>query len=509
MAHLLIAKDYMPPDLLAIRLREELSDDLIVVVGAQIHKVTIDTVVLTVNGLVVLHFFESSEASKAIHPETSSRALARFLADEFPGLQPEVHHLALWLAGGQPPAEIDGRWDGVALDEDVISAIAATVWSADAESLDWDTRRTLAVAFQERRLTCNQRADVPFAFRSGGWLHSSRKAWTIRQVIDHLDHNPEDGIFHLRNGTLPRWFDEQGAAHLVRLARAALQEASGDDRAVLETFLLSTRLVEPPSLVLQPLSLNLGKVVTGETVSTRLTIRRGQGRGYLMGTVRPIQPWVKVEPDRLAEGKLDALIRVDTTRLPIQPQPHTGKLNVITNADTATVTVPVQVQVTALPSPLLRHVLRPALTGAIAGVGGGVLGWWFGSLIAGATNWRLDPIVCAAAVALICAVGSVVIRSYARHSVAARGARIGSQPALLRHAPKHRSFIGWIEGLVAMGLIAAALVVLLRPTPLSDELATAEEWMTVQLEHLETRIDQLTDAWMLRRYDRRAPSQSE
>ena len=147
-----------------------------------------------------------------------------------------------------------------------------------------------------------------------------------------MDRRPEDGIYHLTNGTLAQWLDEEGAADLAALARHAVDAGRADRRKALEIFLLGTGLVARPRLKTRPKALDLGYAISGETVAGRIRLGRGRGRGYLYGELEPGVPWLEVQPRSFAGGSVDLAVSADTHTLRIDPDPYDEAIVVHTNA---------------------------------------------------------------------------------------------------------------------------------------------------------------------------------
>ena len=127
MAELLIAKGWTPPDPLALDLEENLPERWTVVVGPTVWGCTLDAVVVTAQGLAVLH---AREWTGTVHPaaqgdwhatlpdgsaqslpnpaeevRAAARALIKYLADEFPTLHPPLAHLVVLTGAATPSPE--------------------------------------------------------------------------------------------------------------------------------------------------------------------------------------------------------------------------------------------------------------------------------------------------------------------------------------------------------------------------------------------------------------------
>ncbi|HNS51330.1 MAG TPA: NERD domain-containing protein [Anaerolineae bacterium] len=412
MAELLVVKGWPEPGSPALVLRDGLGDEFTVIADPALHGQPFDAVVVGPQGIFVVRAkpwegeitpvrrgpwlgrLPSGRSVRYPDPVREARqaveAVQAFLRDEVPGRSPPVHYLLALTHAEATIADASATELLVVHLENLPAMIAATVPPLEG-GLDQGARDTLAATVRDRQLSATQRASVPFVFRSGSLLGGSAKAWTIRSAVRYIDRHPEDGLYHLHNGTLARWLSEQGAEHLACLAREVLRGRETNPRAIVEAFLVGTGLVERPRLVIRPRSLHLGPVVAGEVCEARLSLRKGRGRGYLSGSVRSDEPWLRVEPTSFS-GRLDALVTADTSGLPISDTPWQAHLLVESSATAEP--VPVGVRVVAMPSPLNRHLVRP-LAGALgAGAIGGGLGAALGAAGLALPGWlagRLPP----------------------------------------------------------------------------------------------------------------------
>ena len=219
--------------------------------------------------------------------------------------------------------------------------------------------------------------------------------WTLGAMVRHMDRHPEDGVFHLQNGTLARWLEEQGAWALAERARDAARYRGNDPRVALEMFLAGSNLARRPPLSVRPKRLVVGPAIAGESCESSLLVRTRRGRGYLFGTLRSSAPWLSVEPRSFAGGPLVALVTVDTGTLPIGHRPRAGPLYspcqaeilIESGASAEPVAVPVTVRVVGMPSRLGRYVLRPMAGALLAAVLGAGLGWGLGRSGVTAPGW--------------------------------------------------------------------------------------------------------------------------
>lgn len=400
MAELLAANGWTPGDSLQSTLRDALSDEYYVVTDPVVYKRPLDTVVVGPSGLFVLHerdwdgviiptrtgpWLQRDESGKDVElgdpseeVTQSTQALRRFMRDEFPGLKPVIGHLVVITAPDAVVADFADEYTEprVMTVEHVADAISTSMRADDGALLDPELRETLAVALRDRKLTADQRAEEPFIFRSGG-----KEVWTLRELVSYMDRQPEDSIYHLRNGTVERWLDEQGAEHLAELAHVVMKQRESDQRMLLETFLIGTGLVERPTLNVVPPSVDMGTIMAGERRTAQLHIGTARGsRGYLFGAAYAPEPWLQVDPNAFENGGLDATVTVDTEPLLIRHDPYRAEIEVDTNASEEPIMVPVTFQVVGMPAAIQRNFLRP-LVGIVSG---GVLGAALGWLLAGA-----------------------------------------------------------------------------------------------------------------------------
>jgi len=408
MADVLAEKEHGALDSLTMRLRGALTDQYIIALAPIVRGLHLHSVVVGPAGLVVLHvkdwegeirptqdrLWQERLASGRMvtHPNPASeargatRALRAFLKDEFPSLHPAIRNLIVFTNSSIRFVR-HGETDPPCTTIDQVAKRITALHSVPEEtSISSEIRDTLAMALVERQLTATQRATQPFVFRSGRLLGIGKKAWTIRQVIKHVDKYPTDGVQHLRNGTLATWFADEGAMHLATLARDVMRQSEKEPRIYLEKFLLGAGLVRRPRLVVLPKRVNLGRVLSGETAVRRLRLRKGRGRGYVFGTVQPSDPWIRVDPDSFS-GSLDAAVRVDTEPLLIAKRPYRAKIWVDSSASDDPVAVPVSVRVVSMPSALNRYLLRPVVASVVAGLLGAGVGWLLGSFGIQAPAW--------------------------------------------------------------------------------------------------------------------------
>ena len=394
MAELLVANGLPSGNELAAYLGAALTEDYVVVSEPDVRGQPLDVVVVAPAGLLVLHAKDWQgevvpsqrgawserlpDGRQVAHPHpgkeiaSATRALKAFLADEQFGTEAKIRHYVVFT---HPGTTVSG--DGLAgaevvRMEDVVVAITATEATPARELASAEGRMALAEALAEGRLGVNERVGEPFVFRTSGFFGLRRKVWTIREAIRHMDRNPDDGITHLRNGTLVRWLEEHRAEHLASAARQCMREHPNDMRAALEAFLIGTGLVPRPRLAAFPRKLKLGYVLAGQSVRTELRIRRGRGRGYLYGHVEPRDNWVRVVPTNLEKGVLLATVTAETEGLLIQP--YRTAINVVSSASETPTAVPIRLQVMPRPSQMNRAAIRPLVGALFAGLLGVLVG---------------------------------------------------------------------------------------------------------------------------------------
>lgn len=302
-----------------------------------------------------------------------SNALTKFLQTAFPGLDLPIQHI-LVLTDPEAKPQAYGATEPPVVTLDQLGVEMESVRRALArEKMEVAVQYALVSALASCTKESQRIAQEPFIFRSGLWAGLGKRAHTVAQAIHHIDRRPDDGIYHLRNGSLERWFTAKGALHLADIAKRALRHRA-NDRTVVESFLQQTGAVKRPKLVLKPTDPHLGWVCAGESASMLWRIRRGRGRGYLYGEILSRSPWVHVRPTTI-DGRLDCTIQVDTANLSIATQPVEGRIELVTNADEAPIQIPVRVYTTPPPSPLEQRFLRPLAAALAGGLVGLPLAW--------------------------------------------------------------------------------------------------------------------------------------
>jgi hypothetical protein len=397
MAELLAANGLAEPGSVAEYLRDRLPDDHIIVADAVVMGRPFDAILVAPSGLTILQVVEWSavaplavdgvpgaarvqQSDFAASAQGAIDRLQAFLRDEFPSLKVAIRHLHV---ARDPEARIP-TWRGFQAsglrEEPLEETLMSTRLPPDQSLSDEKTRESLAVALRDRKLTVSQRASKPFVFRSGGFLRAGTKAWTIRDAVRYMDRHPEDGIYHLRNGTLAEWLDAEGAPHLAELARNALIEARADGQMALEIFLTGSGLVSRPRPQVHPRRIDLGYVLEGETAEGFLQVRRKGG--YLFGELGTSELWLRAEPKTFRGGPVNAVVSATTRNLLIRPEAYEAQVLVKARGSGEPVAVPVRLHVVAMPSAWARRFLRPltglALGGAL-GAGAGLL-WGIGGL---------------------------------------------------------------------------------------------------------------------------------
>jgi hypothetical protein len=383
MAKLLVSGDSAVPNALSADLREALPDDFVVISDPAVRGCAADAIAVGPGGLILV----AGERQPAADPpaargrtgtaseETAVAALRAFVRDAFPTLDVPIRYVT---ATRDPYAE-PPIWHAIdfvgAGPEELAEAIVRMQASGPAALGIPQMREAVAAALCARRLSLTQRASRPFVFRGGGLLGARAKAWTIRDAVRHMDRRPADGVYHLTNGTLAQWLDEEGAADLAALARHAVDAGRADRRKALEIFLVGTELVPRPRLATRPRALDLGYAISGETVTGRIRLGRGRGRGYLFGELEPGVPWLEAQPRAFAGGAIDLAVTADTHALQIDPLPYEEAIVVHSNAAAEPTGVPVRLRIVGSPAPVNRYLHRPFAGLLLGALLGGLLGW--------------------------------------------------------------------------------------------------------------------------------------
>ena len=116
-------------------------------------------------------------------------------------------------------------------------------------------------------------------------------------------------------------------------------------------------------------------MLSGETATGRLHLKRGRGRGYLFGDLATSAAWLRAEPQSFAGGPVALTVSAETLALQISPEPYEEALLVASNASEEPIPLPVRVRVVAEPAPVSRWVLRPLAGLLLGALLGGLIGW--------------------------------------------------------------------------------------------------------------------------------------
>lgn len=236
----------------------------------------------------------------------------------------------------------------------------------------------------------------PFVFRSGA------VAQTTEDLVALADRYWAEARDHLAAGDFARWFRERNRHDLVAKADSAHLEAQDDTDAALEAFLqrLNPRLA-PPRLVVEPLTLDFGRVTRARAI-TRPLIVRNEGRGYARANFSASVPWLHFEPAQagcLPEEEKTVTVTLDRSRLPFRGDHQAVIACTPTRGPHASVAVTAQLSVAW---ELLRR-LGAGLHTALVRMGVGAQRGWgvWARTVRSLTRSRLGPAVILAEILLL------------------------------------------------------------------------------------------------------------
>lgn len=296
--------------------------------------------------------------------------LTSLLEKKLPQVHPLIDHVLVLADPAATPPDEDATWPPVVTRKTLAPTVLSMNQSAVFDLLSPKDFQALVATLGGRSMTQRQPKIKPFIFRSGRGLGNGHKVYSVKAAIAHMDRHPEDGILHLRNGTLEHWLRELGEDELADLAHEITHQPFSDPRAQLEAFLLRTGLTSRPRLVVEPSSINLGSVVLGEQVNAVFHIEKGRGRGYLYGQLKSGHPWLRVEPLTFSGNRQEVKLFLDTQALPITDRPQETTIEILSNAGEQPVQVPVRFQVVGAPTPLASYLVRPLASVLLIGLAG-------------------------------------------------------------------------------------------------------------------------------------------
>ncbi len=131
----------------------------------------------------------------------------------------------------------------------------------------------------------------------------------------------------------------------------------------------------------------MGYILSGQSCSHDLSIRKGRGRGYLFGHLHRADPWLSLDPTTFSGRATRIDVTVDTLTLPISQKPQAAQISIESSASEELLTVPVHFRVMGMPSGLNRYVIRPLLNILVAALIGGGLGLLLALFGVGTPGW--------------------------------------------------------------------------------------------------------------------------
>ena len=187
----------------------------------------------------------------------------------------------------------------------------------------------------------------PFVFGSGAVAH------TTAELAGLCDQNWAEARQHLQNGDIDAWFRARNRHDLAAKAVSARLDADPD--AALESFLrrLNPRL-QPPRLVVEPMTFRFGRL-SRRTAATRRLVLRNEGRGYAQATLSASVPWIGFDPPQtgcLAGDQAVVAVQLDSSALPLR-RDHQAVI-ACTTARGSRLSIPVEAELDVLLETVLR-----------------------------------------------------------------------------------------------------------------------------------------------------------
>ena len=371
-----------------------------VVTGPQVEHLGLDAVVVAPSGLFALHTrnwegrllvdargnwqttLATGKTVKLHDPRAAvaqaDRRLRGLLRRELPTLQCEVRHFLVCVSVG---IDLSGAKDAsprCVSAQDLAQAITTAAETAQ-ELLEPEECEHLTRLLSGKVAPVEQKAVRPFEFRASNAWGLNRRGKTVQEVARYLEQHPDQGLQDLRSGALEQWFAENGEDRLAALAHEIALRPQPSTRVAIETFLVRSGLVRPPTICVRPRWINAGHMVVGETAKVSVHIGKGRGRGYLFGTLETNNQWIKVSPTSF-EGSVNAVITIDSSGLNVTQRAARAELIIWSNASALPLSVPIRNHVHPEPAPAQRYLFRPLVGAGIAGVLGALLGWVCGAL---------------------------------------------------------------------------------------------------------------------------------
>lgn len=116
----------------------------------------------------------------------------------------------------------------------------------------------------------------------------------------------------------------------VKIVVTALSYNTDFRFASAKHFLEELKKIAPPMLLVSQKSIYYGNVNRGETVTQKFRIFNGGGKGELIGDIKPMAPWLKVEVPHFKTQKRDVVLIADPDRVPARNQIVRGQVEIVT-----------------------------------------------------------------------------------------------------------------------------------------------------------------------------------
>ena len=171
---------------------------------------------------------------------------------------------------------------------------------------------------------------------------SQKKAASLKELVNICYQNWSEAVRHFYNGDIEAWLKNRKDGRSLAKKAEIIRKTQPDQHLGLHEFLTATGLGTAPKILIQPMTLDFGRIPAGSKKQASLTISN-KSLGYLKGTVQTQAKWIQFSQNVfgcLNRGAARVVLSVDTRFIDKQ---GIQRENVIVTSNGGNLTIPVTV----------------------------------------------------------------------------------------------------------------------------------------------------------------------
>jgi len=177
-------------------------------------------------------------------------------------------------------------------------------------------------------------------------FRSQKKATNIQQLVQICYQDWNEAVTHLYKGDFEEWLKTIKGSKALATKASAIRKNQRDRHLGLNEFLMSSGYGIPPTIAINPIRINLGRIPKG--LRKRFTISTGnKGKGYLKGKIIVSVDWISSTQQYFAclnNMTTQLFFNVDTRNLESN---KTYQTIIVINSNGGNVKIPISVFVTS------------------------------------------------------------------------------------------------------------------------------------------------------------------